>query len=103
MLPIPHRIFMGFKEKINLNVYPNADSMRLFMSIFGKINYLAKFFIWQNGEEIQLTIERLNAMYVISREAKYPVVDISVAGKHYGTCIAGMAKTQGMDNLMNSN
>ena len=93
MLPIPYRIFMGFKEKINLNVYPNADSMRLFMSIF----------IWQNGEEIQLTIERLNATYVISREAKSPVVNISVAGKHYGTCIAGMAKTQGMANLMNSN
>lgn len=48
---------MGFKEKINLNVYTNADSMKLFMSIF----------IWQNGEEIQLTVERLNAVYVISR------------------------------------
>ena len=86
---------MGLKEKINVNVYPNAGSMRLFtrMSIF----------IWQNDEEIQLTIERLNAMYVISREAKYLVVNISVAGKHYGTCIAGMAKTQGMANLMNSN
>ena len=84
---------MGFKEKINLNVYTNADSMKLFMSIF----------IWQNGEEIQLTIERLNAVYVISREVKYLVVNMSVAGKHYGTRIAGMAKTQGMANLMNSN
>ena len=86
---------MGFKEKINVNVYPNADSMRLFIRM--------SIFTWQNGEEIQLTIERLNAMYVISREAKYLVVNISVAGKHYGTCIAGMAKTQGMANLMNSN
>ena len=86
---------MGFKEKINVNVYPNADSMRLFIRM--------SIFTWQNGEEIQLTIERLNATYVISREAKYLVVNISVAGKHYGTCIAGMAKTQGMANLMNSN
>lgn len=93
LLPIPHRIFMGFKEKINLNVYTNADSMKLFMSIF----------IWQNGEEIQLTAERLNAVYVISREAKYLAVNMSVAGKHYGIRIAGMAKTQGMANLMNSN
>lgn len=86
---------MGFKEKINVNVYPNTDSMRLFIRM--------SIFIWQNGEEIQLTIERLNAMYVISREAKYLGVNISVAGKHYGTCITGMAKTQGMANLMNSN
>ena len=86
---------MEFKEKINVNVYPIADSMRLFIRM--------SIFTWQNGEEIQLTIERLNAMYVISREAKYLVVNISVAGKHYGTCIAGMAKTQGMANLMNSN
>ena len=60
-------------------------------------------FIWQNSKEVQLTTERLKAMYVISREVKCVVVSISVGGEHYGLWIIGMAKTQGMTKRVNSN
>lgn len=59
--------------------------------------------IKQNGKEIQLTIEKLNGTYVISREMKCVRVNISVCGEHYGLPISGMSKTQGMAKLMNSN
>lgn len=78
-----------------LKFYPNADVMRLFIR--------ASTFTRQNENEIQLTIERLNATYIISREAKCAEVNITVGGEHYGLWIMGMAKTQGMAKLMNSN
>lgn len=61
------------------------------------------FFVRENGKEIQLTIERLNATYVISREVKGVGVNITVSREHYGFWITGMVKTQGMAKLMNSN
>ena len=69
--------------------------MRLFMRV--------SIFVKQNGKEIQLTIERLNATYVIRREAKGVGVNVMVSREHYGFWITGMAKTQGMAKLMNSN
>lgn len=47
-------------------------------------------FIRQDGKEIKLTIERLNGMYIISREVKCVGVHISIDGEHYGIWITGM-------------
>lgn len=84
-------------SRVDVKVYPNANNMETFVRV--------SIFIKQNGKEIQLTIERLNATYVISRELKCVGVNMTVGyvGEHYGLSIFGMSKTQGMAKLMNCN
>lgn len=52
---------------------------------------------------ILLTINGLNATYVIWREGKFTEADIGVIGKHQSTLIIRMGEAQGMANLMSSN
>lgn len=52
---------------------------------------------------ILLTINRLNATYVIWREGKFTEADIGVIGEHQSPLIIRMGETQGMANLMSSN
>ena len=62
VLPTSWNFHRDRKRRQMLKFYPNSDDMRLFIRV--------KILLGQNGKEIQLTIERLNATYVISREMK---------------------------------
>lgn len=52
---------------------------------------------------ILLTINRLNATYVIWGERKFTGADICVIGEHQGPLVIGMGETQRVANLMSSN
>lgn len=53
--------------------------------------------------EVPLTIEGVNASYVIIREAECVGVKETIAGVHDWVWIVGMMQPQGMAELMNSN
>lgn len=53
--------------------------------------------------EVQLTIEGLNATYVVIRQAECIGVKETIAGVHDWVWIVGVMQPQGMAKLMNSN
>jgi hypothetical protein len=57
----------------------------------------------QNDNEGQLTIEGLNATYIISRQVESVEVKVTVVGVHYGVWIPGVPKPQGMAKLVDGN
>lgn len=52
---------------------------------------------------ILLTINWLNATYVIWREGKFTGADVGIIGEHESSLIIRMGETQGMAKLMSSN
>lgn len=52
---------------------------------------------------ILLTINGLNATYIIWREGKFTGADVGIIGEHESTLIIRMGETQGMAKLMSSN
>lgn len=64
------------------------------------ISHLLTFFLrpW-----ILLTINRLNATYIIWRKGKFTGADVGIIGEHESPLIIRMGETQGMAKLMSSN
>lgn len=52
---------------------------------------------------ILLTINGLNATYIIWREGKVAGADVGVIGEHQSPLVTRMGETQGMAKLMSSN
>lgn len=73
-----------------------------FMMELCEIDYLspAYFFLKQ---WILLTINGLNATYVIWREGKFAGADVGIIGEHECPLVIRMGETQGMAKLMSSN